>query len=99
MILISSSPITHDTGTWNSSILDILCKHGIAFIYDDGHNMEGIQPQFEGADPDSGDLIAISDGYHIVTIGKALIKSMPVKELPGGYLSKSDQMKIDHAYD
>jgi hypothetical protein len=75
-----------DKGTWNSSILDIFCKHGIAFIYDDGHNMDSIQPQVEGAEAESGDLIAISDGYHIVAIGKALTKAMPVKELPGIYL-------------
>lgn len=88
-----------ETGAWHTSILDIFCKHGIAFIYDDNNRLNRIIPQSESTEAENGDLIAISDGHQIVAVGKALTKAMPVKDLQGVHLSDTDLEKLSGTLD
>lgn len=74
-----------DTGTWNSSVLDVFVKNGIAFIYPENHNWRHVE---------KGDLIAISDGHTIVAVGKATTPAKRINEFEGVHLSEADSRKI-----
>ncbi len=80
-----------DTGTHNSSILDIFLKNQVAFFHPDG----GPDPSM--IQPD--DLIAISDGYKIVAVAKPASRPGRLIDLPGFHLSERDRERIDYCID
>lgn len=75
-----------NTGTKESSILDIFRKYGIVFA---GTQTEKIEKKVQ-----QGDLIAISDGLKIVSVAKAL--SNPVAITNFTYFTEEDKQRFSY---
>lgn len=78
-----------ETGTHESSILDIFIKNGIAFILPEGNDLSAIQID---------DLIAITDGQMIVAVAKAACVARKISQMPGVHISQGDQDRISGCY-
>lgn len=79
-----------DTGTHESTILDIFIKNGIAFIYPEGHDLSSIQID---------DLIAISDGHRIVAVAKVATQAQRIADMPGIHLSQTDRGRLGNCHE
>lgn len=72
-----------DNGNYGSSVLDLFKKFKIAFVFNDKIRVNEVE---------IGDLLAISDGLKIVSIGKVLSKVIPVEEF---HISELDAYNED----
>lgn len=61
-----------DNGNENSKIISVFRRNGIVFVGEQKHIFEKIR---------NGDLIAIADGYKVVSVAKATCDATPLKEL------------------
>ncbi len=60
-----------DNGNENSKIISVFRRNGIVFVGEQKHIFEKIR---------NGDLIAIADGYKVVSVAKATCDATPLKE-------------------
>jgi len=80
-------------GSYDSTILDIFWKHGVVFIYDEGHGLNAVT---HADNEEEGDLIAVTDGHRVVGLAKPLTSVLNFGELNLG-LRQSDAEKLSGA--
>lgn len=80
-------------GSYSSTILDIFWKHGVVFIYNEGHDLDSV---IHADNEEGGDLIAVTDGHRIVGLAKPLTSALNFEELKLG-LRQLDAEKLSGA--
>lgn len=74
-----------DNGNENSKIISVFRRNGVVFVGEQKHIFEKIR---------NGDLIAIADGYKVVSVAKATCDATPLKELKPTIRIRSNEKSI-----